>query len=95
MVGGCRLSNRRAGSAGAGCRNGVTIDEAVYALDGVLAALRTVGLFGGKKVVWLEMLPLKHAVIMKNAKVKELLASLASGKKRVIRGQYLLISGQG
>ena len=26
-----------------------TIDEAVYALDGVLAALRTVGLFGGKK----------------------------------------------
>ena len=75
----------------------LTIDEAVYALDGVLAALRTVGLFGGKKVVWLrDAAFLKHAVIMKNAKVKELLASLASDlKSGLSEEQYLLISGPG
>ena len=74
-----------------------TIDEAVYALDGVLAALRTVGLFDGKKVVWLrDATFLKHAVIMKNAKVKELLASLAEDLKSGLSGcQYLLISGPG
>lgn len=74
-----------------------TIDEAVFALDGVLAALRTVGLFSGKKVVWLrDTTFLKHAVIMKNAKVKELLASLASDLKSGLSAeQYLLISGSG
>ena len=74
-----------------------TIDEAVDAIDGVLAALRTIGLFGGKKVVWLrDATFLKHAVIMKNAKVKELLASLAADLKGGLSGeQYLLISGPG
>ena len=64
-----------------------TIDEAVDAIDGVLAALRTIGLFGGKKVVWLrDATFLKHAVIMKNAKVKELLASLAADLKGGLSG---------
>ena len=74
-----------------------TIDEAIYALDGVLAALRTVGLFGGKKVVWLrDATFLKHAVIMKNAKVKGLLASLGSDLKGGLTlEQYLLVSGPG
>ena len=32
-----------------------TVDEAVHVLDGVLASLRTVGLFSAHKVVWLRM----------------------------------------
>ena len=56
-----------------------TVDEVVHVLDGVLASLRTVGLFSAHKVVWLrDVTFLKQAVLMKNAKVKELLASIAS-----------------
>ena len=44
------------------------IDDATFAIDSCIAAFRTVGLFGGKKVVWLRDASfLKNAVIMKNA----------------------------
>ena len=48
-------------------------------------------------MVWLrDATFLKHAVIMKNAKVKELLASLAADvKSGLSEEQYLLISGPG
>jgi len=74
-----------------------TIDEAVAALDGVLAALRTVGLFGGKKVVWLrDATFLKHGVIMKNSKVKGMLASLAEDLQAGLSAeQFLVISAPG
>ncbi len=74
-----------------------TIDEAVASLDGVLAALRTVGLFGGKKVVWLrDATFLKHGVIMKNAKGKGLLAALAEDLKAGLSGeQFLVVSAPG
>ena len=50
------------------------IDDAVAAVDQCVAAFRTVGLFGGKKVVWFRDASfLKNAVIMKNERVKRLL----------------------
>ena len=74
-----------------------TVDEAVHVLDGVLASLRTVGLFSAHKVVWLrDVTFLKQAVLMKNAKVKELLALIASDlEKGLSSEQYFLISGSG
>ncbi len=73
------------------------IDEAIAAIDQCLAAFRTVGLFGGKKVVWFRDVSLfKNAVIMKNVKVKQLLSELASDLKAGLAAdQFLVISAPG
>jgi DNA polymerase-3 subunit delta len=74
-----------------------TIDEALSVVDQCLAAFRTVGLFGGRKVVWLrDAAFLKQAVIMKNEQVKRLLGELASDLKAGLSGdQYLIVSAPG
>lgn len=74
-----------------------TIDEAVNALKTAIGALRTVGLFGGQKTVWLRDVSIfKDGVISKNAKVKELLANLAEDiKKGLPDGHHLIISAPG
>ena len=73
------------------------IDDAVAAADRCLAAFRTVGLFGGKKVVWFRDASfLKNAVIMKNEQVKRLLGELASDiKAGLADDQFLIISAPG
>ncbi|MEN7973955.1 MAG: DNA polymerase III subunit delta, partial [Verrucomicrobiota bacterium] len=73
------------------------IDDAVAALDQCVAAFRTVGLFGGKKVVWFRDASFfKNAVIMKNAQVKRLLGELASDVKAGLAAdQYLIMSAPG
>jgi DNA polymerase-3 subunit delta len=73
------------------------VDDAVAAIDQCIAAFRTVGLFGGKKVVWLrDAAFLKNAVIMKNADVKRLLADLAGDLKAGLADdQFLVISAPG
>jgi DNA polymerase III delta subunit len=77
--------------------NAGTIDDAVKGLDRCIAAFRTVGLFGGDKVVWLRNASfLKNAVLMKNAQVKGLLGELASDiKAGLADGQFLIISATG
>jgi len=77
--------------------NAAKIDDAAAALDRCVAAFRTVGLFGGKKVVWFrDALFLKNAVIMKNEKVKRLLGELASDiKTGLADDQFLIISAPG
>lgn len=74
-----------------------TIDEAVAAVDRCIAAFRTLGLFGGDKVVWFrEVSFLKNQVIMKNEQVKRLLGELASDiKAGLADGQVLIISTPG
>jgi len=73
------------------------IDDAVAALDQCIAAFRTVGLFGGKKVVWFRDASFfKNAVIMKNEKVKRLLGELASDiKAGLADDQFLVVSAPG
>jgi len=73
------------------------IDDAAAVLDQCVAAFRTVGLFGGKKVVWLRNAAfLKNAVIMKNDQVKRLLADLAGDLKAGLADdQYLILSAPG
>jgi len=73
------------------------IDDAAAALDQCVAAFRTVGLFGGKKVVWFRAASfLKNAVILKNEKVKRLLGELASDiKAGLAEDQFLVISAPG
>lgn len=73
------------------------IDDAVAAVDQCLAAFRTVGLFGGKKVVWFRGVTLfKNAVIMKNDQVKRLLSELASDiKAGLADDQFLIMSAPG
>ncbi|MEA2069458.1 MAG: hypothetical protein U9P12_09685 [Verrucomicrobiota bacterium] len=73
------------------------IDDAVAALDQCVAAFRTVGLFGGQKVVWFRDVSfLKNAVIMKNERVKRLLGELASDiKAGLADDQFLIISAPG
>ncbi|VGO17189.1 hypothetical protein PDESU_05784 [Pontiella desulfatans] len=73
------------------------IEEAVAAVDQCIAAFRTVGLFGGKKVVWFrEVAFLKNAVIMKNADVKRLLGELSNDLKSGLSpDQFLIISAPG
>ena len=74
-----------------------TIDTATSAIDCCIAAFRTVGLFGGKKVVWFRNVSfLKNSVIMKNVRVKELLNSLAEDlKKGLAADQFLVVSASG
>lgn len=73
------------------------VEEAVAAIDQCVAAFRTLGLFGGKKVVWFrEATFLKNAVIMKNADVKRLLAELSGDLKAgLAEDQFLVISAPG
>lgn len=73
------------------------IDEAAAALDRCLAAFRTLGLFGGDKVVWFrDAAFLKNQVIMKNEQVKRLLGELAGDiKAGLADGQMLIISTPG
>ncbi|RKX36076.1 MAG: hypothetical protein DRP64_18920, partial [Verrucomicrobia bacterium] len=77
--------------------NAAKIDDAVAAIDQCIAAFRTVGLFGGKKVVWFrDVMFLKNAVIMKNEQVKRLLGELASDiKAGLADDQFLIISAPG
>ncbi|WP_372809175.1 DNA polymerase III subunit delta [Pontiella sp.] len=73
------------------------IDDAAAAIDQCLAAFRTVGLFGGKKVVWFrDCAFLKNAVVMKNDQVKRLLGDLSSDLKAGLApDQFLVVSGPG
>jgi DNA polymerase-3 subunit delta len=73
------------------------IDDAAAALDQCIAAFRTVGLFGGKKVVWFRDASFfKNAVVMKNEKVKRLLGELAADiKAGLAADQFLVISAPG
>jgi len=73
------------------------IDDAVAALDQCVAAFRTVGLFGGKKVAWFRGASfLKNAVIMKNEQVKRLLGELVSDiKAGLADDQFLIMSAPG
>jgi len=73
------------------------IDDAVAAVDRCLAAFRTVGLFGGKKVVWFRDITfLSNAVIMKNEQVKRLLGELAKDLKGGLSpDQFLVMSAPG
>lgn len=77
--------------------NAAKIDDAMAALDQCIAAFRTVGLFGGKKVVWFRDVSfLKSAVIMKNERVKFLLGELASDLKAgLAEDQFLVVSAPG
>ena len=73
------------------------IDDAAAGLERCIAAFRTVGLFGGNKVVWLRNATFfKNAVIMKNEQVKRLLGELSSDiKAGLAAGQFLIISAPG
>lgn len=75
----------------------VKIDDAVSVIDRCLAAFRTVGLFGGRKVVWLRDASfLSNSVIMKNEQVKRLLGELAKDLKAGLSpDQFLIISATG
>ena len=77
--------------------NVAKIDDAVAALDQCIAAFRTVGLFGGRKVAWFRDVSfLKNAVILKNEQVKRLLSELASDiKAGLADDQSLIISATG
>ena len=74
-----------------------TVDEAITALKTTLGALRTVGLFGGKKTVWLRDVSIfKDKVASKNKEVKKLLGELAEDIKRGLpEGHHLVISAPG
>jgi DNA polymerase III subunit delta len=73
------------------------IDDAAAAIDQCVAGFRTVGLFGGKKVVWFRDVSFfKNAVIMKNEQVKRLLGELASDiKAGLADDQFLVVSAPG
>ncbi|MBI9019901.1 MAG: hypothetical protein JEZ10_01430 [Verrucomicrobia bacterium] len=74
-----------------------TIDEAVTALKTCLGALRTVGLFGGQKTVWLRDVSIfKDKNLPKNEAVKGLLGNLADEiTKGLPDGHHLVISTAG
>ena len=74
-----------------------TIDEAVTALKTTIGALRTVGLFGGQKTVWLRDVSIfKDMVLSKNDGVKRLLGELAAEMKAGLpEGHHLVISTSG
>lgn len=74
-----------------------TIDEAVTALKTTLGALRTVGLFGGQKTVWLRDVSIfKDKVLSKNKEIKDLLGELADELKNGLpEGHHLVISAPG
>jgi DNA polymerase-3 subunit delta len=74
-----------------------TIDDAITALKTCIGALRTVGLFGGQKTVWLRDVSIfKDSVQSKNKEIKELLGQLAEDiKKGLPDSQNLIISAPG
>lgn len=68
------------------------IDDAVEALQRCLGAFRTVGLFGGGKVVWFRNITfLSNKVISKNEQVKRLLAELEVDLKAGLAADQMLI----
>ena len=71
-----------------------TIDEAIMAIKTCLGALRTVGLFGGQKTVWLRDVSIfKDKTLSKNKEIKDLLTELAGDlKKGLPEGHHLVIS---
>ena len=73
------------------------IDDALATLHTCISAFRTVGLFGGKKVVWFRNASfLKNLVIMKNQQVKDLIGELVSDiKAGLASDQFLVISAPG
>lgn len=73
------------------------IDDAVAAIDQCIAAFRTVGLFGGKKVVWFRDISfLSNGVIMRNEQVKRLLGELSKDiKAGLAADQFLVLSAPG
>ncbi len=73
------------------------IDDATAAIDQCIAAFRTVGLFGGKKVVWFrEISFFSNNVIMKNEQVKRMLGELAKDiKAGLAPDQFLILSAPG
>ena len=73
------------------------IDDAVAAIDRGIAAFRTVGLFGGRKVVWFRDISfLSNSVIMKNEQVKRMLGELAKDiKAGLAPDQFLILSAPG
>jgi len=74
-----------------------TIGEAVTALKTTLGALRTMGLFGGQKTVWLRDAGLfKDKVISKNEAVKNLIEELTDDiKKGLPSAHHLVLSAPG
>ena len=74
-----------------------TVEEAITALKTAIGALRTVGLFGGQKTVWLRDVSIfKDKVVSKNKEVKELLTQLAGDIKNGLPdGHHLVISAPG
>jgi DNA polymerase-3 subunit delta len=73
------------------------IDDAAAAVDQCVAAFRTVGLFGGKKVVWFRDITFfTNKVIMKNEQVRRLLGELACDiKAGLAEDQFLVMSAPG
>jgi len=73
------------------------IDDALSALHTCISAFRTVGLFGGKKVVFFRNASFfKNLVIMKNQQIKNLLGELVSDiKAGLATDQFLVISAPG
>lgn len=74
-----------------------TVDEAISSLKTTIGALRTVGLFGGQKTVWLRDVSIfKDKVLSKNKEVKDLLGALADDIKTGLPdGHHLIISAPG
>ena len=73
------------------------IDDAVSAIDQCVAGFRTLGLFGGKKIVWFrDVAFFKNAVIMKNVDVKRLLGELSKDLRAgLAEDQFLVLSAPG
>jgi DNA polymerase III subunit delta len=74
-----------------------TIDDAVMAVKTCIGALRTIGLFGGQKTVWLRDGTLfKEGALTKNAEIKRLFGELADEIKQGLPdGHHLVISAPG
>jgi DNA polymerase-3 subunit delta len=73
------------------------IDDAAARIDQCLAAFRTLGLFGGRKIVWFRGITFfSNSVIMKNDRVKHLLGELAGDLKAGLADeQFLILSAAG
>ncbi len=95
----CALCPKNEQTLGLETVNGAvkTIDDAVTALKTCISALRTVGLFGGRKTVWFRDVSIfKDKVISKNKEVKNFLNQLAEEiKKGLLDGDHFIISASG
>jgi DNA polymerase-3 subunit delta len=74
-----------------------TVQDTILALKTCIGALRTIGLFGGQKTVWLrDASVLKDKVLGKNKEIKALLGELAEEIKGGLpAGHHLVISAFG